>query len=126
MRPVEQFDLIAPVPNLLRYDSRDSVPEVATEQRFAIVRVIRGGSEVTNSPQTFLNGVNSRRDSGVASTRAEKSQRLWQTAGFFRFTSLGLGIPFNRTETDQVSVSRTEFFAKVDCKGYGGCVTTAS
>ena len=32
------------------------------QQRFTKVRVLHGGSEVTNSPRTFLNGVNSRRD----------------------------------------------------------------
>ena len=69
-----------PVPNPLRNDSRDPIAEVVTEQGFAEVRVLHGGSEVTNSPRTFLNGVNSRRDCSVASTRKEKSQRLWCSA----------------------------------------------
>ena len=32
------------------------------QQRFAKVRVLYGGSEVTNSPRTFLHRVNSGRD----------------------------------------------------------------
>ena len=42
------------------YGNVDGVPRDVVQQALVRVRVLHGGSEVTNSPRTFLDGVNSR------------------------------------------------------------------